>query len=92
MHVKNGCLFSINALNKLIDQEKGNDKPNNEYVVEIRTDKDELLNFETSQKEIDSYDIINPQNIGQSEKTQETLKVSGTKEYKIVGIMRENLN
>lgn len=30
--------------------------PNNEYVVEIRTDKDELLNFETSQKEIDSYD------------------------------------
>ncbi|MEE1219670.1 MAG: ABC transporter permease [Ruminococcus sp.] len=43
-------------------------------------------------EEIDSYDIINPQNLGQSEKTQEKLKVSGTKEYKIVGIMRENLN
>ena len=30
--------------------------PNNEYVVEIRTDTEELLNFETSQKEIDAYD------------------------------------
>ena len=28
MHVKNGCLFSINALNKLIDTYKDNDKPN----------------------------------------------------------------
>ncbi len=30
--------------------------PNNDYVVEIKTDTEELLNFETSQKEIDSYD------------------------------------
>ena len=30
--------------------------PNNDCVVEIRTDTEELLNFETSQKEIDSYD------------------------------------
>lgn len=30
--------------------------PNNEYVAEIRTDTKELLNFEDSQREIDSYD------------------------------------
>jgi len=30
--------------------------PNNDFVVEIRTDTEELLNFEASQKEIDSYD------------------------------------
>lgn len=30
--------------------------PNNDIVVEIRTDTKELLNFEASQKEIDSYD------------------------------------
>ena len=43
MHVKNGCLFSINALNKLIDQEKGNDKPNNEYVVDWNKYKNKLI-------------------------------------------------
>lgn len=30
--------------------------PNNDYVVEIRTGTKELLNFEESQKDIDSYD------------------------------------
>ena len=30
--------------------------PNNDYVVEIRTDTKELLNFEASQNAIDSYD------------------------------------
>ena len=43
MHVKNGCLFSINALNKLIDKEKGDDKPNNEYVVDWDKYKDKLI-------------------------------------------------
>ena len=43
MHVKNGCLFSINALNKLIDQEKSNDKPNNEYVVDWNKYKNKLI-------------------------------------------------
>lgn len=43
MHVKNGCLFSINALNKLIDKEKGNDKPNNEYLVDWDKYKDNLI-------------------------------------------------
>ena len=43
MHVKNGCLFSINALNKLIDQEKGDDKPNNEYLIDWEKYKDKLI-------------------------------------------------
>lgn len=43
MHVKNGCLFSINALNKLIDQEKDSSKPNNEYVVDWDKYKDKLI-------------------------------------------------
>lgn len=44
MHVKNGCLFSINALNKLIEQEnKGSEKPNNEYIVDWDNYKDKLI-------------------------------------------------
>ena len=43
MHVKNGCLFSINALNKLIEQEKGDSTPNNEYVVDWDKYKDKLI-------------------------------------------------
>lgn len=35
MHIKNGCLFSINALNKLIEKENlDSNKPNNEYVID----------------------------------------------------------
>ena len=35
MHVKNGCLFSINALNKLIEKENSDsNKPNNEYIID----------------------------------------------------------
>lgn len=30
--------------------------PNNDYVIEIKTDTEELLNFELSQKQLDSYD------------------------------------
>ena len=30
--------------------------PNNEYVAEVKTDSTEILNFEKSQQEIDSYD------------------------------------
>lgn len=43
MHVKNGCLFSINALNKLIDQEKQSSEPNNEYLVNWDKYKDKLI-------------------------------------------------
>ena len=43
MHVKNGCLFSINALNKLIDQEKDTTQPNNEYIVDWNKYNDKLI-------------------------------------------------
>ena len=43
MHVKNGCLFSINALNKLIDGLKTNESPNNEYLVDWDEYKDKLI-------------------------------------------------
>lgn len=44
MHVKNGCLFSINALNKLIEKEnKNSEKPNNEYLIDWDKYKDKLI-------------------------------------------------
>ena len=43
MHVKNGCLFSINALNKLIDQENDTTQPNNEYIVDWNKYNDKLI-------------------------------------------------
>jgi len=44
MHVKNGCLFSINALNKLIEKENEKlEKPNNEYLVDWDKYKDKLI-------------------------------------------------
>lgn len=44
MHVKNGCLFSINALNKLIEKENSDsDKPNNEYLIDWDNYKDKLI-------------------------------------------------
>lgn len=44
MHVKNGCIFSINALNKLIERENSDsDKPNNEYLIDWDKYKDKLI-------------------------------------------------
>ena len=44
LHVKNGSLFSINALNKLIEKEnKGSDLPNNEFVIDWNEYKDKLI-------------------------------------------------
>ena len=44
LHIKNGCLFSINALNKLIDKEKENSSvPNNEYVIDWNKYKNKLI-------------------------------------------------
>ena len=44
LHVKNGSLFSINALNKLIEKEnKSSDLPNNEFVVDWNDYKDKLI-------------------------------------------------
>ena len=35
--------ISINALNKLIEKEKNDDKPNNEYLIDWDTYKDKLI-------------------------------------------------
>jgi hypothetical protein len=44
MLVKTGCLFSINALNKLIEKENSDsDKPNNEYLIDWDKYKDKLI-------------------------------------------------
>lgn len=44
MHVKNGCLFSINALNKLIEKENSDsEKPNNEYIIDWDKYHDKLI-------------------------------------------------
>lgn len=43
MHVKNGCIFSINALNKLIDSLNEGDTPNNEFVIDWNAYKDKLI-------------------------------------------------
>lgn len=43
MHVKNGCLFSINALNKLIDTLNDGDIPNSEFVIDWDEYKDKLI-------------------------------------------------
>ena len=44
MHVKNGCIFSINALNKLIESEIGDKStPCNEYELDWSNYKDKLI-------------------------------------------------
>lgn len=43
MHAKNGCLFSINALNKLIESDNDSDKPNNEVEINWSKYKNKLI-------------------------------------------------
>jgi hypothetical protein len=43
MHTKNGCIFSINALNKLIDTLNDGDVPNNEFIINWDDYKDTLI-------------------------------------------------
>lgn len=44
MHVKNGCLFSINALNKLIEQEKNDSTQlNNEFIIDWNKYNNKLI-------------------------------------------------
>lgn len=44
LHVKNGCLFSINALNKLIDTlNQDSETPNSEYAIDWGNYKDQLM-------------------------------------------------
>ena len=59
MHVKNGCLFSINALNKLIDTLNSGDGPNNEFVIDWSKYKDKLI--------IQTNGVLNISNISKIE-------------------------
>lgn len=44
LHVKNGCLFSINALNELIKEEKGDTIQNHkDYLIEWSKFKNKLM-------------------------------------------------
>lgn len=43
MHVKNNCLFSINALNKMIERETQGNVPNNEYLIDWDNFKNKII-------------------------------------------------
>lgn len=43
MHVKNGCLFSINALNALIEKEKEGEQDNKDYQLDWSKYHNKLL-------------------------------------------------
>lgn len=43
MHVKNGCLFSINALNALIEKEKEGEQENKDYQLDWSKYHNKLL-------------------------------------------------
>lgn len=56
MHVKNGCIFSINALNKLIEKETGEN--NKEYQLNWDSYKDKLIILTNGKLSIDSINKI----------------------------------
>ena len=56
MHVKNNCLFSINALNKLIEQETGSN--NKEYKLDWSLYKDKLIILTNGNLSIESINKI----------------------------------
>lgn len=56
MHVKNGCIFSINALNKLIEKETGEN--NKEYQLNWDLYKDKLIILTNGKLSIDSINKI----------------------------------
>lgn len=56
MHVKNNCLFSINALNKLIETETGSN--NKEYQIDWNKYKDKLIILTNGNLSIESINKI----------------------------------
>ena len=56
LHVKNGCLFSINALNKLIEQETGS--LSKDYVVDWGAYRNTLLILTNGELFIEKIDKI----------------------------------
>lgn len=64
MHVKNKCIFSINALNKLIDSlNKDSDVPNNEYPVNWDDYKNKLIILTNNQLNIKKLTKIEDKSI-----------------------------
>jgi len=64
MHVKNNCLFSINALNKLISKEAINKSiPNNEYIVNWERYKNKLIMVTNGELSISNIDKIEDKSI-----------------------------
>ena len=58
MHVKNKCLFSINALNKLIETECHCDKPNNECIINWEKYHDKLIVLTNGELSISNLEKI----------------------------------
>lgn len=64
MHVKNKCIFSINALNKLIDSlNKDSNVPNNEYPVNWDNYKNKLIILTNNQLNIKKLTKIEDKSI-----------------------------
>ena len=63
MHVKNGCIFSINALNALIDQEKENDQDNKEYQLDWNKYHNKLLVFTNDELQIKDIEKVEDKSI-----------------------------
>ena len=63
MHVKNGCLFSINALNALIDMEKDGSSDNKEYQLNWDEYKNKLLVVTNGELQIKDIDKIEDKSV-----------------------------
>lgn len=63
MHVKNGCLFSINALNALIDKEKEDESDNKEYQLNWDGYKNKLLVITNGELQIKDIDKIEDKSV-----------------------------
>lgn len=63
MHVKNGCLFSINALNALIDKEKEDESDNKEYQLNWDDYKNKLLVITNGELQIKDIDKIEDKSV-----------------------------
>lgn len=63
MHVKNGCLFSINALNALIEKEKDDGSDNKEYQLDWDKYKDKLLVVTNGELQIKDIDKIEDKSV-----------------------------
>ena len=64
MHVKNNCIFSINALNKLIEKEAIDKSiPNNEYIVNWDRYKNKLIMVANGELYISNLEKIEDKSI-----------------------------